>query len=144
MQILLIQLWFEKLQWCFHTASGVKYAWRDGNLHWKGERWLQVLGTVSCSQDSGIAIQAVTPARRRSLARCSILVGDFSTSVHLLIAYLLDPGCHHSHPGKILFLLCPQGPQRTCLDQPYPSCLCAPPLWWKTAEPTHLHQGPDP
>lgn len=47
-----------------HCASGVKCAWRDGNLQWEGERWLQVLGAVFCSQDSGIATQAVTPASK--------------------------------------------------------------------------------
>lgn len=76
---------------------------------------------------------------------CSLLVGDFNAFVDLPRACLSDPGSHCSHPGEILPLLCPQGPQRTCLHScTNHSCLCAPLLLWKTAEPTHLHQGPDP
>lgn len=127
-----------------HCASGVKYSRRDGNLQWEGER-VQVLGAVFCSQDSGAAIQAWLLTPRGSLAPCSLLVGDFSAFVHLPRACLSHPSCHRSHPGEILPSLCPQGPQRTCLDScTNHSYLCAALLWWKTAEPTHLHRGPDP
>lgn len=115
-----------------HCASGVKYAWRDSNLLWEGERWFQVLSAEFCSQDSGTAIQAVSPASKRSLACCFLLVGDFRIFVHLLTACLSDPGCKHCHPGEILLFLCPQGPQRTCLDS------CSNHI---TPTSVHLHSG---
>lgn len=99
-----------------HCASGVKNAWRDSNLLQEGERWLQVLGAVLCNQDSGIAIQAVTPASKEELGTLLPLGRRFqylwALTKSMFVGPLLPSRPHRRDISPSL----PQGPQRSCQD----------------------------